>query len=341
MKNTFLTALCSVFFLFACTDSEFLQDIDVNDAVTDSETNPVVPTQRMLWASINGRTDATHNSFSRYNNTILVSWRLFPNDSKNIGFDLYRLSSEAEGEVKLNETPIVNSTNFQDVTANRNIDNTYLLRLSDSQEVLDTYTIKAQQSSNGLPYISIPLRNSLDIHPIYPYKANDISIGDLDGDGRYEIILKRLIETNDGEDDSEGSASNANVTHSMLLEAYRLDGTFMWRMCMGPNILTGNGGSFAVYDFNNDGKCEIALRTAEGTIFGDGHEIGDTNGDGKTDYRVDGANYIHGGPEFLSIIDGVTGKELARTDYIELGKSQDWRDNFSKRSSCYIIGMAK
>ncbi len=341
MKNTFLTALCSVFFLFACTDSEFLEDTDVNEAVTESESNPVVPTQRMLWASINGRSDATHSSFSRYNNTILVSWRLLPNDSRNISFDLYRLASEAEGEVKLNETPIVNSTNFQDVTANRNIDNTYLLKLSDSQEVLDTYTIKAQQSSNGLPYISIPLRNTLNIHSVFPYKANDISIGDLDGDGRYEIILKRLIETNDGEDDSEGSASNASVTHSMLLEAYRLDGTFMWRMCMGPNILTGNGGSFAVYDFNNDGKCEIALRTAEGTIFGDGQEIGDTNGDGKTDYRVDGANYIHGGPEFLSIIDGVTGKELARTDYIELGKSQDWGDNYYKRSSSYRIGIAK
>ena len=116
----------------------------------------------------------------------------------------------------------------------------------------------------------------------------------------------------------------------MLLEAYKMDGTFMWRIKLGPNVLTGNGSSFAVYDFDGDGRCEIALRTAEGTVFGDGKEIGDTDGDGKTDYRVSGANYIHGGPEFLSVIEGTTGKELARTDYIGLGSSEEWGDDYYK-----------
>ena len=77
------------------------------------------------------------------------------------------------------------------------------------------------------------------------------------------------------------------------------------------------------------------------TIFGDGQEVGDTDGDGKTDYRVAGKKYIHGGPEFLSVIEDATGKELARTNYIALGQSEDWGDNYYKRSSSYRIGMAR
>ena len=80
---------------------------------------------------------------------------------------------------------------------------------------------------------------------------------------------------------------------------------------MGKNISQGQHTTqFLVYDFDGDGKCEIAVRTAEGTVFGDGTEIKDTDGDGKVDYRVEGSAHIHGGPEFLSVLDGMTGREI-------------------------------
>lgn len=88
------------------------------------------------------------------------------------------------------------------------------------------------------------------------------------------------------------------MRHTVLYEAYRLDGTFMWRVCSGPNIILGNSSSFAIADFDGDGKAEMAIKTGEGTIFGDGYEIPDTDGDGKTDYRTEGANYIGKGPNF-------------------------------------------
>lgn len=333
----------------ACADKEALgvaEPEEPGESVTPGEETPVppavnVPVKRMLWASVNGKANATASAFSKYNDKILVSWRFFPTDTEKTAFDLYRTTGDRE-EVKLNSEPIVAATCFQDAEADRTQDNTYRLCYSGSTEILDTYTMSSFRASQGLPYISIPLANTMDIDSRWIYAANDASVGDLDGDGEYEIVLKRLLDgVVGGDEDVTTRAVNMEVTHSMLLEAYKLDGTFMWRMKLGPNVLTGNGGSFAVYDFDGDGRCEVALRTAEGTVFGDGREIGDTNDDGKTDYRVAGANYIHGGPEFLSVIEGTTGKELARSEYIELGSSEEWGDDYYKRSSSYRIGVAK
>mgnify|MGYP003092584645 FL=1 len=346
-KWLFIGIMCC--FIVACTDKEIFEDVgpeEPGEPVTPEEdtTEPPVgnvPEKRMLWASINGRTDATASTFSKYNDKILVSWRFFPTDTEDTAFDLYRAIGNGE-EVKLNSEPIVATTCFQDIGADRMQDNIYRLCYSGSTETLDTYTMSSYRASQGLPYISIPLAHTVNIDPRRIYAANDASVGDLDGDGEYEIVLKRLLDDATGEDkDSNTRAVDMGVTHFMLLEAYKMDGTFMWRIKLGPNVLTGNGSSFAVYDFDGDGRCEIALRTAEGTVFGDGKEIGDTDGDGKTDYRVSGANYIHGGPEFLSVIEGTTGKELARTDYIGLGSSEEWGDDYYKRSSSYRIGVAK
>lgn len=344
--------ICSMVYCFflSCQDQSVEEEVEAGtETETEEESGSADTTVatnvlRMLWASINGTANATSSAYYEYNNVILVSWRLLDTDDENVGFDLYRTGGSGD-EVKLNESPITDCTCFQDTLADLTVDNTYRLCYTGETETLDTYTITAEQASEVLPYISIPLQSTTSVNASYEYIANDASVGDLDGDGVYEIILKRLVDTDsssseDEEDDSEGGV-DMNVNHYMLLEAYRLDGTFLWRMCMGPNVLTGNGGSFAVYDFNGDGKCEIGLRTAEGTIFGDGTEIGDTDGDGVTDYRVKGENYIHGGPEFLSVIDGMTGAELARTDYIELGTSEDWGDDYYKRSSSYRIGVAK
>lgn len=349
MKYTQLLFIGVLFCLVSCSDAKSITDLpDTPDVPETPETsekpgeNVTVPDKRLLWASINGRADATASAFSRNNNKILVSWRLLPTDNSEIAFDLYRKSGSS-AEVKVNSNPIVDTTNYQDMDADRSQDNTYRLCYSGDTETLDSYTITARQASEGLPYISIPLQSTLSIDPLMVYLANDASVGDLDGDGEYEIVLKRLIDGSASDDDikTRGASTSGSAKHSMLLEAYKLDGKFMWRMALGPNILTGNGGSFAVYDFDGDGKCEIALRTAEGTVFGDGVEIGDTDDDGKTDYRVVGANYVHGGPEFLSVIEGSTGKELARTSYIELGSSEDWGDNYYKRSSSYRIGVAQ
>lgn len=80
-------------------------------------------------------------------------------------------------------------------------------------------------------------------------------------------------------------------------------------------------------DLDGDGCAEFVLKTGEGTVFGDGTEIGDTDNDNITDYRKkwNGGHYTgdfansYGGPEYFSVVDGRTGRELARANFIARG----------------------
>lgn len=298
-------------------------------------------TDRALWWSICNTSNATYGDYKETLNKFLLTWRMLPGDDASTAFDLYR-KVDKQGEKKLNSEPIY-GTNFTDpnTLSARAGKVVYRLTYDGSDDTLATLTVTGAQAGAGRPYVSIPLADTsvVSSQEGVSYQANDISVGDLDGDGKMEIIVKRLLAYGDSDGTGSG-ASPLHVRHTVLYEAYRLDGTFMWRVCSGPNIILGNSSSFAVADFDGDGRAEMAIKTGEGTVFGDGVEIGDTDGDGKTDYRTEGANYIGSGPEFFSIIDGETGAELARADFIKRGKSEDWGDNYFKRAHSLRVGVA-
>lgn len=293
---------------------------------------------RALWGSVCNTSNATTNYYKGTLGKVLVSWRMLPGDCADTAFDLYRLT--AGGETKLNKTPLA-ATNFTDTSAPASGELSYRLTYADSDETLAAYTMSAEQRNAKVPYISIPLQPTDGVCSIagMEYQANDVSVGDLDGDGVMDIVVKRLL-AHDGNDGTGSGESPLEVRHTVLYEAYRLDGTMLWRVCSGPNIILGNSSSFAVADFDGDGCAEMAIKTGEGTVFGDGAEIGDTDGDGRTDYRTKGANYIGSGPEFFSVIDGRTGRELARADFINRGRSEDWGDNYWKRAHSLRVGVA-
>ncbi len=324
---------------------------------------------RMMWVSVCGNSNVT-TSKTQYANEIgklLISWRMLPGDNWDTAFDLYSGLTSGYGNLtKHNSTPIVNSTCFQlsqvpssartyylvyagtypaFTSANRDsiqnlIKRHHLAKLSVTK---DYFTQKQ-------PFISIPLKPTDDVCDIdtVVYPANDVSVGDLDGDGEMEIVVKRIqgVKNAAGQliDDGTGAGTTIkSVRHLIIWDAYKLDGTFLWRLKSGPNMMHGNSSAFAVADFDGDGRAEVALRTSEGTVFGDGMEIGDENGDNKTDYRtytggwVD--HYCSQGPEYLSIIDGETGKELARKNFIARGASEDWGDGYFKRANSLRIGV--
>ena len=250
-----------------------------------------------------------------------------------------------------------NPTCYQDATASKTADNHYRLTLAGSTETLSHFTLTKAQVSGGLPYISIPLADTKDVYANtnkIVYTANDVSIGDLDGDGEFELVVKRLQSVKDASgniisDGSGASYSQQDCLWAVIWDAYKMDGTLLWRIKGGPGIILGNSSSFAIADFDGDGCAEMAIRTCEGTVFGDGQEIPDTNGDGKIDYRTWGNlnssspgwvdHYNSAGPEFISIIDGKTGRELARDNFIKRETSESWGDSYWKRACSFRVGV--
>jgi len=77
------------------------------------------------------------------------------------------------------------------------------------------------------------------------------SAADLDGDGEYEIVLK--WEPNNAKDNSQ-----SGYTDNVYLDAYKLNGTRLWRIDLGRNIRAGaHYTQFMVYDLDGDGKAEV------------------------------------------------------------------------------------
>src|SRR5262249_16045844 len=172
-------------------------------------------------------------------------------------------------------------------------------------------------------YLAIPLKTPDG------YSPNDASVGDLDGDRQYEIILHPPSRRRDN--------PQRGRTGEPILEAYRLDGAFLWRINLGKNIREGaHYTQFLVYDLDGDGKAEVVCKTADGTVDGTGKVIGDP----KADYRnADG--YVQDGPEYLTVFEGATGKALATAEYLPpRGKVSDWGDDYGNRVDRFLACVA-
>ncbi|KAI9148266.1 Rhamnogalacturonan endolyase YesW [Paramyrothecium foliicola] len=227
------------------------------------------------------------------NTDVLISWRLLGLDPDNIAFNLYRAAGSGS-PVKLNSAALTGGTNFVDTTANLAQANTYTVRPvlnGQEQAVGGTFTLKANNPTE--PVVRIPIRGGGPIKFVW--------VGDLDGDGEYDFVLDRQ-------------------TSPQLLEAYRSDGTFLWQVNMGPNSQQqdniepgssannlGHWDGVTVYDFDSDGRAEVAVRIANGVTFGNGQKF--THGNNNE--------------QFIAILDGRTGALRARaqipTDYISDG----------------------
>ena len=270
------------------------------------------------------------------------SWRMTLEDAAGLQFDLYR-SSGGGAEVKLNKEPIDRTSDFLDRTVDYTVDNRWTLKAT-TGEVATWTRLKGEERN---PYLSIPICKPEDgeiAGESFTYTANDCSVGDLDGDGEYEIILK-WSPSNSKRPPQRGFTGNT------YLDAYKMDGTRLWRIDLGPNVRSGAATTnFLVFDFDGDGCAEICCKTGDGTVDGLGHRIGDAQVDWRTwDKKSPTYGKIVNGPEYLTVFEGRTGKELDSKEYIPTRYPLDgWggvggncgNDNTGGRSDRFTAGVA-
>lgn len=229
--------------------------------------------------------------------SMFISWRLLGNDPESVAFNIYR------NKEKLNTKPI-DSSNFTDKNPVEGAVYSIRMVLKGLEQKNAATALSFKQSYLEIP-LQIPPGGTTPDGKTYTYNANDASVGDLDGDGEYEIILK--WEPSNAKDNSQDG-----YTGNVFLDAYKLNGIRLWQIDLGKNIRAGaHYTQFMVYDLDGDGKAEVACKTADGTTDGKGKPIGDAS----KDYRNAQGRVLEGA-EFFTIFDGQTGAALASTEYL-------------------------
>lgn len=266
-------------------------------------------------------------------NGVFLSWRLLANEPFDLGFNLYR-----DGKL-LNSSPITEVTNYLDKGAPDG--SIYQLRTviqgkeQKGSEAEFMYINQLEGSNTG--YFDIPINRPPAGVNGGSYIPNDGSVGDLTGDGRYEIILK--WSPNNARDNA-----HRGITDQTIIDAYTFEGQQLWRIELGPNIRSGSHYTqFLVFDFDGDGKSELMVKTAPGTKDGTGAYLS-LGPAAKADHERNYTNrsgFIIEGPEFLTVFDGATGRELATAEYWPpRGRLLDWGDMTGNRSDRFNATVA-
>ena len=272
---------------------------------------------------------------------VLVSWRLLGTDSPDTEFNLYR---DGEKIASISKTA---GTNYLDKSGKTTSKYTVAAVVNGKEEAKQGVSVvldkTVSNSGNSFPYktlkLEVPANQTMPDGEICSYTPNDMSAADLDGDGEYELILK--WDPSNAHDNSQ-----TGYTGTVFIDAYKLDGTRLWRIDMGKNIRAGaHYTQFQVFDYDGDGKAEMIVKTADGTIDGTGKAIGDKS----KDYR-DANGLILQGPEYLTVFRGADGAAITTIDYVpsrninqhvkgKNGKGY-WGDNYGNRCERYIAATA-
>ena len=279
------------------------------------------------------------------NGGVYLSWRLLGTESlTNQAFDIYRDSE------KIYTTGEHDATCYTD--SKGTADNKYTVvpkgEAIDKTEAVDVWTTNTTYKGRSVAYkdiaFKVPDGGKTPKDEEYTYTANDMSVGDLDGDGEYEYIVKW---------DPSNSKDNSvkGYTGNVYLDAYELDGTLLWRIDLGVNIRAGaHYTQYMVYDFDGDGKSEVILKTAPGSKDGEGNYVSKagkniTKGDDKKDYRNSSGLLMgkDGGPEYLTVFNGETGAAMQTVDFDpprSILTSSEWGDSYANRSERYLAAVA-
>jgi hypothetical protein len=209
----------------------------------------------------------------------LVSWRWLGTDPNDVSFNVYRAGT------KVNSAPITGSTNYFHSGAPAQADYTVRAVVNGVEQADSEHATQFRTGYKDVP-ITPPAGGTTPDGVSYTYEANDASVGDLDGDGQLDFVLK-WQPTNAKDNSQSGYAGDT------IVDGIKLDGTRLWRVDLGRNIRSGaHYTQFQVYDYDGDGKAEVAMKTADGTVDGTGSVIGSSS----ADYRNSSGYVLSGRP---------------------------------------------
>lgn len=300
--------------------------ISMGGTVTPTPT-PTIPQQTSPTPPATGRRQMENLDRGvvavKVSNGVFVSWRMLGHEPSNVAYNLYR------GSTKVNSAPLTGATNYLDPAGTTS--STYSVgAIINGVE----YAASPPVSVWGSNYLQIPLQvpagGTTPDGVQYTYSANDCSVGDLDGDGKYEIVVK--WDPSNSKDNSQ-----SGYTGKVYIDAYTLTGTRLWRIDLGKNIRAGaHYTQFLVYDLDGDGDAEVVCKTADGTIDGTGNVIGNAN----ADYR-NSSGYVLEGPEYLTVFSGASGRAMETVNYLpDRGKIADWGDSYGNRVDRFLACIA-
>ncbi|MCM1975625.1 rhamnogalacturonan lyase [Streptomyces sp. G1] len=253
----------------------------------------------------------------------LVSWRWLGTDPDDVAFNLYRAGT------KVNSSPITGSTNYFHSGVPAHADYTVRAIVNGVEQQDSVHAVQFRSGYKDVP-ITPPAGGTTPDGVAYTYEANDASVGDLDGDGALDLVLK--WQPTNAKDNSQ-----SGYTGNTVVDGIRLDGTRLWRIDLGRNIRSGaHYTQFQVYDYDGDGRAEVAMKTADGTVDGGGTVIGSAS----ADYR-NSSGYVLSGPEYLTMFNGQTGRAMQTVDYVPArGTVSSWGDSYGNRVDRFLAGTA-
>ncbi|MEN9307526.1 MAG: hypothetical protein RL173_1458 [Fibrobacterota bacterium] len=260
---------------------------------------------------------------------VFVSWRVLGTDPSSLGFNVYRDGT------KVNSTVITGATNLTDAAGTAT--STYTVRpVRNGTEEAVGGSASVWGSQSQKIALDRPAGGTLE-SIAYTYSPSDIAVGDLDGDGRWDLVVK--WDPSNAKDNSQ-----SGMTGNVYLDAYTLAGKKLWRINLGVNIRAGaHYTQMLVGDYDNDGKAELACKTSAGTKDASGAFLAKgpaASDDDSKDYR-NTSGYILSGPEYLTIFNGATGKEMATVNYTPArGTVGDWGDTYGNRLDRYLATNA-
>ena len=281
---------------------------------------------------------------------IFVSWRFLGTDDSTTRFDLIKNGTTIASNLEVSNYTDASgdsSSEYQVITKV----NGEIVSTSDPVkawgEVYKKLKLDRPANAKTKPYRTTNTVNKQTVEENYPdgqeysYSPNDISVGDVDGDGEYELFVKW---------DPSNSRDNSfsGVTGIVYIDCYKLDGTKLWRIDLGQNIRAGaHYTQFQVYDYDGDGKVEMICKTAPGSKDGLGNYVNQaaTNETIKAasntkDWVTNNSGRINGGHEYLTVFNGETGAAIhtiayypnrnAKPELSEAAGTYNWDDRSGK-----------